>query len=65
MKKLLITGFDPFDGAGANPSWLAVENLPEQVGDYVLCKLQLNTVFEKAAAQKVSGKKQRNLVCGI
>lgn len=49
MKKLLITGFDPFGGAAVNPSWLAVEQLPEQVGDFVLCKLGIPTVFGKAA----------------
>lgn len=49
MKKLLITGFDPFGGAAVNPSWMAVERLPEQVGDYMLCKLQIPTVFGQAA----------------
>lgn len=48
-KRLLITGFDPFGGSAANPSWLAVEQLPDKVGDYVLCKLQIPTVFGKAA----------------
>ena len=45
MKKLLITGFDPFDGATVNPSWEAVKLLPEKIGDYELCKLQIPTVF--------------------
>lgn len=49
MKKLLITGFDPFGGQSVNPSWLAVEQLPEQVGEFALCKLMIPTVFEKAA----------------
>ena len=35
MKKLLITGFDPFGGAAVNPSWMAVSRLPDRVGDYV------------------------------
>lgn len=48
MKKLLITGFDPFDGNNANPSWLAVEQLPDNIGDFELCKLQIPTVFGKA-----------------
>lgn len=48
MKKLLITGFDPFGGANANPSWLAVEQLPDQVGNFVLCKLQISTVYGEA-----------------
>ena len=55
MKKLLITGFDPFGGETINPAWEAVKQLPEQIGAYVLCKLQIPTVFglaaEKALAQ--------------
>ena len=50
MKRLLITGFDPFGGSNSNPSWMAVEKLPEQVGDFSLCKLPIPTVFGKAAA---------------
>ncbi len=49
MKKLLITGFDPFGGAAVNPSWLAVQALPDRVGEWELCKLQIPTVYEKAA----------------
>ena len=49
MKKLLITGFDPFGEHSINPSWLAVQNLPDQVGEYVLCKLGIPTVFGVAA----------------
>lgn len=45
MKKLLITGFDPFDGATVNPSWEAVKLLPERIGEYELYKLQIPTVF--------------------
>lgn len=48
MKKLLITGFDPFDGGQVNPSWKAVESLPDQIGEFVLCKLHLPTVYGKA-----------------
>ena len=48
MKKLLITGFDPFGGAAINPSWLAVHSLPNKVGNFELCKLQIPTVFDKA-----------------
>ena len=50
MKKLLITGFDPFGDSTVNPSWEAVKRLPYTVGDYVLCKLEIPTVFGKAAA---------------
>ena len=45
MKKLLITGFDPFDGATINPSWEAVKLLPDTVGEYEIHKLQIPTVF--------------------
>lgn len=45
MKKLLITGFDPFDGATINPSWEAVKLLPDTIGDYEIHKLQIPTVF--------------------
>lgn len=49
MKKLLITGFDPFNGNTANPSWMAARALPERVGDYEVHKLQLPTVYGEAA----------------
>lgn len=49
-KRLLITGFDAFGGSPLNPSWLAVKKLPDLVGDYMLCKLQIPTLFGKAAS---------------
>ena len=49
MKKLLITGFDPFGGAEQNPSWLAVQALPDVVGDFALTKLEIPTVFGEGA----------------
>ena len=49
FKKLLITGFDPFDGASINPSWEAVKRLPEQIGNWQLTKLEIPTVFGLAA----------------
>lgn len=49
MKKLLITGFDPFGGATVNPAWEAVQRLRSQIGEFMLCKLQIPTVFGKAA----------------
>lgn len=49
MKKLLITGFDPFGGETINPAWEAVKRLPEIIGDYELCKLEIPTVFGLAA----------------
>ena len=49
MKKLLITGFDPFGGADRNPSREAVMALPDVIGDYTLFKLEIPTVFGLAA----------------
>jgi len=53
-KTLLITGFDPFDGAAINPAWEAVKTLPDRVGKYELRKLQIPTVFGEAAAAVLS-----------
>lgn len=47
-KRLLITGFDPFGGESVNPAWEAVKRLPDMVGEYALCKLQIPTVFSLA-----------------
>lgn len=49
VKKLLITGFEPFDGANINPSWEAVKLLPDQIGDWQLTKMEIPTVFGLAA----------------
>lgn len=49
MKTLLITGFDPFGGQAVNPSWAAVEALPDILGQCRLVKLQLQTEYGKAA----------------
>ena len=48
MKKLLMTGFDPFGGATVNPSWQAVSRLPDRVGEFELCKLEIPTVYDLA-----------------
>lgn len=55
MKKLLITGFDPFGGESINPAWEAVKLLPDVIGDFELVKLEIPTVFG-AAAQAVIDK---------
>jgi len=49
MKKLLITGFEPFGGEEINPSWEAVLRLPLEVGGYELTKLLIPVVFGEAA----------------
>lgn len=55
MKKLLITGFDPFGGESINPAWEAVRLLPDVIRDFKLVKLEIPTVFG-AAAQVVIDK---------
>ena len=54
MKKLLITGFDPFNGNESNPSWQAAEELPDKVGNFELKKLQLPTVYGEAARNVIA-----------
>jgi pyroglutamyl-peptidase len=49
MKRLLITGFEPFGGESVNPSWEAVDRLPSEIGDFRLSKLRLPVVFGEAA----------------
>lgn len=55
IKKLLITGFDPFGGESINPAWEAVRLLPDVIRDFELVKLEIPTVFG-AAAQVVIDK---------
>lgn len=54
MKHLLITGFDPFGGESVNPSWMAVNQLPDQIGEWKLTKLQIPTIFGTAAESVLS-----------
>lgn len=60
MKRLLISGFDPFGGETVNPSWEAVKLLPDRIGAYELTRIELPTVYGLAAenllkaAQKIS-----------
>ena len=49
MKKLLVTGFDPFGGSAVNPAREAVMALPDTVGEWSLTKLEIPTVFGLAA----------------
>lgn len=48
-RNLLITGFDPFGGASVNPAWQAVRLLPDTIADFTVHKLEIPTVFGKAA----------------
>ena len=50
MKHLLITGFAPFGGDKVNPSWQAVQALPDTVGTWELIKRELPVTFRGAPA---------------
>ena len=52
-KKLLITGFEPFDGEQINPSWEAVDRLLTEINGYELVKLRIPVVFGEAAAKVI------------
>lgn len=60
MKKLLITGFDPFGGESINPAWEAVKLLPDAIGDYELTKLEIPTVFGVAAQTVIDKAEELN-----
>ncbi len=49
IKKLLITGFEPFDGQSINPSWEAVSRLPDKIGEYTVTKLRIPVEFSTSA----------------
>ena len=46
--KILITGFEPFDGETINPSWEAVKQLPDTVAGANLVKLRLPAAFTRS-----------------
>ena len=52
MKKILVTGFEPFGGEKINPAWEAVKVLPETIGGAQVIKLHVPVEFG-AGAQKV------------
>lgn len=49
MKKLLITGFEPFGAEKINPSWEAVNLLPSEIKGFALTKLLIPVVFGEAS----------------
>jgi pyroglutamyl-peptidase len=46
--KILITGFDPFEQEPINPSWEAVERLPDTVDGAEIIKVQIPTSFVRS-----------------
>lgn len=51
MKKILVTGFDPFNKEKINPSYEAVKLLPDTIGEYEIIKLQVRTIFNFSVDQ--------------
>lgn len=64
MKKLLITGFAPFGGESINPSWEAVKQLPDEIGEYRLVKTELPVVFGDAfvCCVQAAGREQPDII---
>ncbi len=65
-KSILITGFEPFDNESINPSWQAVNALPEQIDAYKIYKLELPTEFKgstKILKDKVQELKPEIVIC--
>lgn len=48
MKKLLLTGFDPFAHYNINPSWEAVKALPEVIASFSVHKMLLPNIYGTA-----------------
>jgi len=43
--KVLVTGFEPFGGEKINPSWEAVQRLPDEVDDVGIVRFRLPVTF--------------------
>lgn len=60
MKKVLITGFDPFDGETINPAWEAVKQIDETMEGISIVKLQIPTAFKKAGQRVIEKIEEEN-----
>jgi pyroglutamyl-peptidase len=47
MKKILVTGFQPFGGETMNPAWEAVRRLPDTIAGASVTKVEIPVVFGK------------------
>jgi pyroglutamyl-peptidase len=47
--KILVTGFDPFDGESINPALEATRNLPNEIKGAEIIKKEIPTVFHQSA----------------
>ena len=58
---ILITGFEPFDGATRNPSWEAAALVPEEVAGQAVHKVQLPTVFGLASGYYIHNETEESI----
>lgn len=63
---ILITGFEPFNGADINPSWEAVSRLPEEIAGRRVHRMMLPTVYGLAAdllRQEIARLRPEAVIC--
>ena len=66
---ILLTGFEPFDGATVNPSWEAVQRVPDTVCGHKIRRLRLPVVYQQAAdllleeIRRLDGDKPELVIC--
>lgn len=66
MKKVLITGFDPFGGETINPAYEAVKLLPDEIAGAKIIKKEIPTVFQKgpdAVYEEIQSSKPDYVLC--
>lgn len=66
MKKVLVTGFDPFGGESINPALEAVKKLPEEINGAKIVKVEIPTVFKKSVrklAEAIKAEQPDMVVC--
>lgn len=66
---ILLTGFEPFDGASMNPSWEAVQRVPDHIGGHEVHRLRLPVVYGGAAEMLLAEIRRLHpaivLCCGV
>ncbi|KOR24785.1 pyroglutamyl-peptidase I [Clostridium sp. FAM 1755] len=60
MKKVLITGFDPFGGEKINPALEAVKKIKEEISNAKVIKIEIPTVFGKSLEKLEEAIKEHN-----